>query len=130
MLAAAAVLCEAVELIPSTGESIAEELKQDFDEQTAKMAATIMVNALVFHENLSGHHNIRSLSQMMRDGSLTLLQVLGEWMKILQVNYWSIFHVASNLLTNINPPIYAQRILSIMSETADNLREVAQSTTW
>ena len=127
VLAAAAVLCEAVELIPSTGESVAEELKQDFDEQTAKMAATIMVNALVFHENLSGHHNIRSLSQMMRDGSLTLLQVLGEWMKILQVNYWSIFHVASNLLTNINPPIYAQRILSIMSETADNLREVAQS---
>ena len=59
------MLCEAAELVSSTGDAVAEELKQDFDEQTAKMAATIIVNALMFQENLSGYYDVRSVSQMI-----------------------------------------------------------------
>ena len=127
VLAASAILCEAVELVGNTGDAVAEELKQDFDEQTAKMAATIIVNALMFQENLSGYYDVRSVSQMMRDHELTPLQVTMEWGKILEVNYWSIFHIAADLLVSINPSIYGERMLRILGETADRLREVSQS---
>jgi hypothetical protein len=127
VLAASALLCEAVELVGNTGNAVAEELKQDFDEQTAKMAATIIVNALMFQENLSGYYDVRSVSQMMRDHELTPLQVTIEWRKILEVNYWSIFHIATDLLVSINPSIYGARMLRILGETADGLREVSQS---
>ena len=127
VLAASAMLCEAAELVSSTGDTVAEELKQDFDEQTAKMAATIIVNALMFQENLSGYYDVRSVSQMMRDNELTPLRVTAEWMKILEVNYWSIFHIATDLLVSVNPSIYGARMLNILGDTADRLREVAQS---
>ena len=127
VLAASAMLCEAAGLVGSTGDTVAEELKQDFDEQTAKMAATIIVNALMFQENLSGYYDVRSVSQMMRVNELTPLQVTAEWMKILEVNYWSIFHIATDLLVSINPSIYGARMLNILGDTADGLREVAQS---
>ncbi len=123
----AGILMEAVALTQGTDESIAETLKQDFDEQTARIAATIMINAVVFHQNLAGQHGIRSLAQIMaqRDGSqLTMVQ---EWDRILDVNYWSIFHVARELLININPPFYAGDMLRIMVEVANRLRDVAQS---
>ena len=123
----AGVLMEAVALTQGTDESIAETLKQDFDEQTARIAATIMINAVVFHQNLAGQHGIRSLAQILgtRDG--TQLTMVQEWDKILDVNYWSIFHVARELLININPPFYAGDMVKIMVDVANRLREVAQS---
>jgi len=123
----AGVLMEAVALTQGTDESIAETLKQDFDEQTARIAATIMINAVVFHQNLAGQHGVRSLAQILgtRDG--TQLTMVQEWDKILDVNYWSIFHVARELLININPPFYAGDIVKIMVDVANRLREVAQS---
>ena len=124
---AAVILLEAVALTQGTDEAIAERLKQDFDEQTARIAATIMINALVFHQNLAGQHEIRSLPQIMADRDGTQLTMVREWDKILRVNYWSIFHIAREILLNINPPFYAGRMLDVMIETAGQLREVAQS---
>ena len=124
---AAVILMEAVSLTDGTDEAIAEHLKQDFDIQTARMAVTIMINALVFQQNLAGQYEIRSPAQILatRDGS-QLTMVL-EWDKILDVNYWSIFHVARAILLDINPPRYAGRILQSMVATANKLQEVAQS---
>ena len=124
---AAVILLEAVALTQGTDEAIAERLKQDFDEQTARIAATIMINALVFHQNLASQHEIRSLPQIMADRDGTQLTMVREWDKILRVNYWSIFHIAREILLNINPPFYAGRMLDVMIETAGKLREVAQS---
>ena len=124
---AAVILMEAVSLTEGTDEAIAEHLKQDFDIHTARMAVTIMINALVFQQNLAGQYEIRSPAQILatRDGSqLTMVQ---EWDKILDVNYWSIFHVARAILLDINPPRYAGRILQSMVATANKLQEVAQS---
>ena len=124
---AAVILMEAVSLTEGTDEAIAEHLKQDFDIQTARMAVTIMINALVFQQNLAGQYEIRSPAQILatRDGN-QLTMVL-EWDKILDVNYWSIFHVARAILLDINPPRYAGRILQSMVATANKLQEVAQS---
>ena len=58
----------------------------------------------------------------MRNGSiLTQSIVLHEWAKILDVNYWSIFDIAGQLLRNINPPSSAVQMLKTMAETADKL---------
>ena len=85
------------------------------------MAATIMVNALVFHQNLAGQHGVRNLSQIAPAGVLTPASVLDEWQKILGVNYWSIFSIASDLLRSINPQNMAVDALRVMRRTADRL---------
>ena len=118
---AAAILRQAEELIGDTQTAIPEHLKQPYSEQTLRMAATIMVNALVFHQNLAGQHDVKNLEQIATDGVLTQASVLEEWQKILRVNYWSIFNIASELLRTINPPGMAVEALRVMRRTADRL---------
>ena len=118
---AAAILRKASELRDDTKQAISEHLKQEYGDQTLRMAATIMINALAFHQNLAGRHGIKNLSQIERDDFLTQRSVLQEWRKILRVNYWSIFSIASDLLQSINPPGMAIDALEEMSQTADKL---------
>ena len=118
---AAAILRQAEALTGETQMAIPEHLKQPYSEQTLRMAATIMVNALVFHQNLAGQHGVRNLEQVASDGVLTQAGVLEEWRKILGVNYWSIFNIASDLLCSINPPGMAVEALRVMRRTADRL---------
>ena len=61
---AAAKLREAAEYSDDTKQAIPARLKQDYSEQTLRMAATIIINALVFHENLAGQHGVRSLEDI------------------------------------------------------------------
>ena len=103
------------------GAAMAELLKQPHSEQTLRMAATILTNALMFHQNLAGQHGVRNLDQIASDGVLTQAAVLEEWRKILEVNYWSIFKIASDLLRSINPPGMAVEALRVMRSTADKL---------
>ena len=124
---AAAILMEAVSLTDHTGEVIAEHLKQDFDIQTARIAATIMINALVFHQNLAGQYGLLNPTQVLAARDATQWRMVQEWDKILDINYWSIFHVARQMLIDINPPVYAGRMLRSMVDTASRLQEVAQS---
>ena len=118
---AATILGQAAELSEDTKAAIAEHLKQSYSDQTLRMAATIMINALVFHQNLAGQHNVKNLDQIASSGFLTQASVLEEWGKILSVNYWSIFNIASELLRSINPPAMAIDALRVMRRTADRL---------
>ena len=118
---AATILRQAAELSGDTQSAIVEHLKQPYSDQTLRMAATILVNALVFHQNLAGHHGVRNLDQISNDGVLTQADVLDEWRKILGVNYWSIFKIASDLLLSVNPPGMAVEALRVMKDTADRL---------
>ena len=118
---AAAYLRQAAELSEDTKLAIVEHLKQSYDDQTLRMAATIMINALVFQQNLAGQHGVKNLAQIASNGGLTQASVLNEWQKILSVNYWSIFSIASDLLRSINPPEMAVTALRVMSRTADRL---------
>ena len=118
---AAAILRQAETLSGDTQTAIPEHLKQPHSEQTLRMAATIVVNALVFHQNLAGQHGVRNLEQIASDGVLTQAGVLEEWRKILGVNYWSVFNIASDLLRSINPPGMAVDALRVMKNTADRL---------
>ena len=118
---AAAILRQAEALTGETQMAVPEHLKQSYSEQTLRMAATIMVNALVFHQNLAGQHGVRNLDQVASDGVLTQAGVLEEWRKILGINYWSIFNIASDLLRSVNPPGMAVEALRVMRRTADRL---------
>ena len=118
---AATILRQAAELSGDTQSAIVDHLKQSYSDQTLRMAATILVNALVFHQNLAGQHSVRNLDQVASDGVLTQAGVLEEWRKILGVNYWSIFKIASDLLLSINPPGMAVEALRVMKSTADRL---------
>ena len=84
---AAATLRTAAERAPDTQAAIVRHLKQPYGEQTLRMAATIMTNALVFHQNLAGDHGIRNLDQLSPDGALDRSALLAEWRKILDINY-------------------------------------------
>ncbi len=119
---AAAILRQAADQNEDTQVAIVGHLKQSYDDQTLRMAATIMINALVFQQNLAGQHGVRNLTQVASaDGVLTQANVLEEWQKILGVNYWSIFNIASELLRSINPPNMAVEALRVMSRTAERL---------
>ncbi len=118
---AAAVLRQSAEDSDDTKQAITTRLKQDYSVQTLRMAATIIINALVFHENLAGQHGVRSLEHTKLQGVPMRSEVLDEWRKILKVNYWSIFSLASELLVDINPLRLATDALKYMVSTAEQL---------
>ena len=122
--AAATKLAQAAEISPSTKQAIANQLKQEYSEQTVRMAATIMVNALVLHLNLVGFHGLGGFESFMPDGKPIPTFVLREWRKILKINYWAVFSIASELLQNFNPQRYAVEALGIMVETANRVNAI------
>lgn len=84
---------------------ISEDLHQEDSTQTRRMAATILVNAFVFHEHLAGGpgklNEVLSLAELESGGSLTKARVLEEWKKVLSVNYWPIFDIARRMLEHV-----------------------------
>ena len=107
---------------------IAVALRQDYDEsrldQMLGIAATILVNAMVFQEGLAGNRGVRNLAQMQDAGELTQAGTMAEWDRILRINYWSIFHLARELLAEINPPQEANGALRTAAATASALVEL------
>ena len=104
---------------------IADRLRQDSSDQTFRMAATIIINALVFQETIAGGEgdlaDVKS-AYVLRDkpGGPTKLDVLDEWQKILAVNYWPIFGIARQIVSEIPSPIW-QQVFSQAFDTADAL---------
>jgi hypothetical protein len=106
---------------------ISSELHQEDGEQTRRMAATILANAFIFHENLAGGPGqlagIQSLEELRGTGSgLTKSNVLAEWGSILTVNYWPIFDIARRILQHI-PTANSKALVEHMAATAARLLE-------
>jgi hypothetical protein len=103
---------------------VSTALKQEVNLQTFRMAATILINAFVFQENLAGRSDgleeVRSLDEMTNGLGMTKSTVIGEWSKILKINYWPIFGIARSLLQAI-PANVAGDILKKMHSTANVL---------
>lgn len=93
--------------------------------QTANMAATIIINALAYQQNLDGYAGIRGLKAVRAqtaNGRLTKDTVSDEFDNILSVNFWPIFHVANELLLQIPAPV-AVHMMDQMAQTADGIIE-------
>lgn len=112
---------------PGVIRRISEELHQQDSPQTRRMAAAVMANAFMFHEALAGGpgelEHIRSLEEL-RNGpyGLRKSEITAEWRKILKVNYWSIFDIATRLLS-IFPTQSGKELIGRLSLTAEALLE-------
>ena len=124
---------------PKNPPSKSEELKQEKTdqnarEQTAKMTATMLINALAYQQNLAGYsaeveinghketRTVKSLRQIHKPTGYHPDDVIAEWENILSINYWPIFHIAKQLLLII-PPTAATQILENMVETANRIQD-------
>lgn len=112
---------------PGAMSKICEELKQDKAEQTFRMAATILANALVFQESLANGPgelaSVRSLEELrVTKGDISKSALLEEWKKILLVNYWPIFDIARRILQLV-PLETSRTLIASLSQTAEELVE-------
>lgn len=120
----AAIIASMTHSHPGLIEKIAEALKQEGNLQTFRMAATILINAFVFQENLAGRsgglEDVKSLEELVTGSGMTKKEVIAEWTKILKINYWPIFGIARSVLQAI-PTTVAAGILQRMHGTASVL---------
>ena len=94
-------------------------------DQTARMCAAIIINALAYQQNLAGFEGIRDLEQVRADApdsGLNKQSVIAEWDAILEIDYWPIFHIAKQLLLLI-PPNTVSEILPRMVDTANAIQD-------
>ena len=101
--------------------ALVEILKQDYSEQTLRMGAAIMLNALMFHDALSGYRGIRDLDDLTFHDMLVPMEVHREWRRILSINYWSIFKLAYDISVKFAPTMFRNRAYGIMYQTVGQL---------
>ena len=119
------------------GRALAAVLEQTDDPggQTRRMAMTVIVNALVFHEALAQadfqvgpegeERPVRTVEAFRTDGIFDREALLAEWDEILERNYWPIFGSAKALLDpsrdHALPTESAQVLLAPLWRTAQRL---------
>ena len=115
---AVAVLNNMHQLRPDVMPAISRLLGMPDVPQTRRMACAIVANAMVFHERLSGAHDIRPLRIASDPNAANPFgDTLDTWGEILQVNYWAIFSVAKDIMERI-PSGYGSPLLRILRDTA------------
>lgn len=123
---AGGLLGEMAHAHPGAMQEICRELRQHDDEQTRRMATTILANAFVFQESLARGpgelSQVVSVEELRASGTLTRFAVLNEWRKILKVNYWPIFDIARRILEVI-PAGDTKLLIERLTATADKLVE-------
>ena len=107
---------------PAIAANIARLLGMADVSQTRRMACAIIANALVFHERLAGMHATIKPLRLVCGSSATNPQadILVAWSHILDINYWAIFAIARDIVTQL-PSDTAARILGVLHETAQNI---------
>ena len=107
---------------PAIAANIARLLGMADVSQTRRMACAIIANALVFHERLAGMHAAIKPLRLVCGPSATNPQadILVAWSHILDINYWAIFAIARDIVTQLSSDT-AARILGVLHETAQNI---------
>ena len=107
---------------PAIAANIARLLGMADVSQTRRMACAIIANALVFHERLAGMHAAIKPLRLVCGPAATNPQadILVAWSHILDINYWAIFAIARDIVTQL-PSDTAARILGVLHETAQNI---------
>jgi hypothetical protein len=121
--ALAAMLTAAAATNAKLEQAVSGALKQDATPQTYAMAATIIVNALVFQETISGvSDELETVQSIYDEGwdNPSKSVVLAAWDEILKFNYWPIFGVAKALAAAVPAAIWSEFIRRVRA-TADRL---------
>jgi hypothetical protein len=121
---AAGLLGEITHDHPGAMHEICRVLRQHDDEQTRRMAATILTNAFVFHQSLARGpgqlSRVLSVEELRASGTLTRSTVVDEWRQILKVNYWPIFDIARRILVLV-PTADTKALIERLTITAGKL---------
>ena len=90
--------------------------------QTRRMACAILANALIFHERIAGmHENVNPLLLLGGSNAAQLQDdTLEAWRIILDIDYYSIFSIARDILTQL-PAAEAAQVLGKLRATARNV---------
>ena len=111
------------------GPQVAEILGQsdDQDGQTRRMAMTVLINALLFHDALAtaefdiDGRPVTPVHQFNSEWSgFDQQAIIAEWRTILDVNYWPIFATAGEILRRL-PVATADVVLQLLWEAARQL---------
>ncbi len=121
---------------PVTSQEIKQERADHIArEQTAKMAAAIMINALAYHQNLAGfpimiakaggteRHTIRGLADLRLQTGYHPDPIIIEWENILGYNFWAIFDIASKLMRIVPPTLATEGLLEVMIDAANSIQD-------
>ena len=118
----AAILDDMEQSRPAINHSIARLLGMTNVPQMRRMACAIVVNAMVFHDRIAGMHPEISPLRLVcgPDVSNPQAEMLDAWSKILKINYWPIFSIATDILNQL-PSVFATRVLSTLLYTVGEL---------
>lgn len=110
---------------PFIHKRLADKLQQVPGEQTNRMATAILANAVIFHMRLATlHPKVNDLSSCFAETQIYLRnEVLEAWRAILEINYWPIFKLASDLLKLI-PHRFAHHVIDRLERMATRLVEI------
>ena len=100
--------------------AIAHLLHQEPGNQANGMAATIVVNACVFHDLAADVAGARRLSQIRRNGEYAQTEMLDAWDTILRHNYLPIFGIARDLIATLDSHI-AKSLLGATASVGEAL---------
>ena len=97
---------------------VAADLHQATGEQTERMAAAICVSAFVFHVAIEEQEHIPPVPLA---GAIDKGTLLNTWNEILAVNYWPIFSIARDVVTEL--PVRA--VPPVMNRIAESISDLA-----
>ena len=97
---------------------VAGDLHQAAGEQTERMAAAICVSAFVFHVAIEEQEHIPPVPLA---GSINKGTLLNTWNEILAVNYWPIFSIARDVVTEL--PV--RSVPPVMNRIAESISDLA-----
>ena len=90
-------------------------------DESANMAALVIINAMVFQERLAGGEEAyQPVSAARRDGRFSSLMLLQMWEHILSIDYYPIFSMAKNVVQEMSE-VEAAEVLSECARTASAL---------
>ena len=106
---------------PGTVARVSKIFGADPTEESANMAALVVINAMVFQERLAaGAEVYQSLSAARVSGGFSRLRLLDIWEQILSVDYYPIFKMAKDVVEQLSE-IEASEVLDECARTASAL---------
>lgn len=107
--------------VPGAAPGVARLLGMPDVEQTRRMACAILANAVVFHHRLAGITDEITAPRLVCGDAVNLQKpIREEWTRILELNYWSIFAIARDILNHI-PAGAARWMLERLFEMTDEM---------
>ena len=103
-----------------TRERLAALLHQEAGVQANGMAATIVVNACLFHNLAAGAVGAPTLAELRQDGKFSQGAVLDAWNTILDHNYLPIFGIAQEIIACLGTAL-AQEVLGRAAQVVEKL---------